>query len=164
MAAALLLHTVSVIPALAAQRRARTTCAPCNACSPHGIPLPPTLPTAVILQVAGNTEKRGRTQKAIVLYGTHLRCMAVYCFKVRGRARVACRQRQWPESRSAPHYNTTATAQLQRMPRTPHCPIFLTASSQEFDRKNADELINVAASCRRIATHRATLQQRAIRK
>lgn len=36
--------------------------------------------------------------------------------------------------------------------------------SQEFDRSNTDELINVAQSCRRIATHRASLQQRAIAK
>lgn len=35
---------------------------------------------------------------------------------------------------------------------------------QEFDRSNTDELINVAQACRRIATHRATLQAQAIHK
>ncbi len=35
---------------------------------------------------------------------------------------------------------------------------------QEFDRSDTDELINVAQACRRIATHRASLQQRAIAK
>jgi hypothetical protein len=69
----------------------------------------------LVLAVAGDEEKRGKTVKAIELYGTHLRCMAVHCFK-------------------------------------------------EFDRGNTDELINVAQACRRIATHRASLQQRAVAK
>ncbi len=43
----------------------------------HACPL-----AAVVLAVAADEEKRGRTVKAIELYGTHLRCMAVHCFKV----------------------------------------------------------------------------------
>ena len=35
---------------------------------------------------------------------------------------------------------------------------------QEFDRRKKDEMLNLAQSCRRIATHRATLEKKAIRQ
>lgn len=43
-------------------------------------------------------------------------------------------------------------------------PFSFPCPRQEFDRKKVDELLNIAASCRRVTTHRTTLQKRAIRE
>lgn len=109
-----------------------------TSCQASATDLPPVasmaFPAAVVLAVAGDEEKRGKIKRAIELYGTHLRCMAVHCFHVRrgrvagatwrsGRARRAYTPAAPPAASRAPSGRAHLVPPPRRAPQLVHAPV-----------------------------------------
>lgn len=101
--------------------------------------------------------------KAIVAVGLWLACKAVEMYKViisqQPVAHPAQANQQYPAPAPAcPPRHTCSAAPLP----TAVSPVVPT-HPQEYDKTQRKELVELALQCRRMATHRALLQQRAIR-